>query len=405
MAGYCEWTKDPSNGNTLVERGNFMKELFRRSRTDVEDTINRKQIFYSTIILLLEAASKHMLLVEPHIYEERDDSSSYIVIEDIDTEVSTLIESSVKQSQELRETFHVAKDAWMILHTNETFEKDFHHLARRWKCERWYWLQLFLIQLQTFNGNYKAVLSRLASLQLKSDAMQSNVILQRICTHLVSTHFALGQLNESCRFIFQSVPLFPTDPTTPKVGHVTRISPLTEVGKPAFELAIPGTPTQRKLKLEKLKFDNLIAYWVQILITSLRLRSQNVENDHILGHLLVLCQHDWPKWKGDADKVLQKIEEKQSFSFDIFYTYIINIALLEEIAYLKKRKGCQMNFGSNLQTKVHVTRGANREVEDDFWSSMKRNVQRSDESVNLLLRDYLITCQESIASSLAMLET
>jgi len=46
----------------------FMKELFRRSRTDVDGAVNRKQIFYTTLILLFEASSVYMEHLSPSIY-------------------------------------------------------------------------------------------------------------------------------------------------------------------------------------------------------------------------------------------------------------------------------------------------------------------------------------------------
>nr|XP_026692229.1 integrator complex subunit 10-like [Ciona intestinalis] len=403
MAGYCNWAADPNKGTLLVDRSSFIKDLFRRSRTDIEDTINRKQIFYTTIILLMESSSKHMQLLESQIRTDSEECSPYILIECLDPDMSASAESSVKQSQELRETFHVAKDAWVILHSNETFEKDFHHLARRWKCEKWFWLQLFLIELQTYEGNYKAVMTRLMTLQQKTDIM-SNSTIQRLFTHLVSTCFALGQLNESCSYIFKSLPLFPLSSKTRKIGFVTNLLHPTKNVNPSFELINPTKPVQRKLRLEKLTFENLISFWVQIFLSNLKTKFEFVDNDIILGHALVFSQHDWPKWKQDAYSVLRKIEQKGLFNFSPFCKYIINMPIIEEIAYLKKEKGCKISLESNLPTRVHVTRGANREVEDDFWNSIKRNVQRSCESVDSLLREYLISCQNSLTTCLSSTE-
>jgi len=43
-----------------------------------------------------------------------------------------------------------------------------------------------------------------------------------------------------------------------------------------------------------------------------------------------------------------------------------------------------------------VTRGANREADDEFWKAINANIQRSGENVNILLANYLTTNKSSL---------
>ena len=46
----------------------FIRELNRKVSSDLDEKVNKKQIFYTTITLLLEAASKYIQLLDPSIF-------------------------------------------------------------------------------------------------------------------------------------------------------------------------------------------------------------------------------------------------------------------------------------------------------------------------------------------------
>ena len=60
-----------NSSTSLSGRMSFIQELFRRSRIDVDGNVNRKQIFYTAIILLFEGASKYIEALEPCFYRGR----------------------------------------------------------------------------------------------------------------------------------------------------------------------------------------------------------------------------------------------------------------------------------------------------------------------------------------------
>ena len=47
------------------------------------------------------------------------------------------------------------------------FPTDFNHLLRRWKCDRWFWFQLFLADMNTFDKETDDALSRLQTMESK----------------------------------------------------------------------------------------------------------------------------------------------------------------------------------------------------------------------------------------------
>ncbi|XP_076809150.1 integrator complex subunit 10-like [Clavelina lepadiformis] len=407
IALQCDWNSDDdAKGTSLSGRMSFIQELFRRSRIDVDGNVNRKQIFYTAIILLFEGASKYIEALEPSFYRDRgNNTESYIIVMDTEDDSTYSTQSPIKHAAEINIHFQVARGAWSILHTNEIFEKDFNHLNRRWKCDRWVWFQLFIIDLHVYEGDHKGALNRLQLLEEKlKDGRQRKEVICRVYCHMVSTCFILCLFQESCHYIFECLShLDSTDfSANSKVDNVTHLVNYPSAPKSAFPLSSPLQPPHSRLKMVKCSLDQLLPFWVHIFLVSLKKISP--QSDQILGHLMVLSQHQWPKWRPCFMKILNKIHEKRSFHFELFFKYIINVDILEEICFLKNQQTCKLVLCENSNSRVHVTRGVNREAEDDFWNSVKRNIQRSMENVDVLIRDYLASCQENITSCLSSLQ-
>nr|CAB3256326.1 integrator complex subunit 10-like [Phallusia mammillata] len=407
IAMRCEWSLDSnsSDNDSISDRMSFMRDLFRRSRTDVDGAVNRKQIFYSTIILLFEAASTYMLLLDPSIYEDNSSTDQpYIHIcvvgDQGQPQTSPGMQGASKRTSDLREAYNVGKEAWNILHSIDSFEKDFNHLTRRWKCERWLWFQLFLVDLHNMDGNYKAALSRLNAVESKlQELCPRKEVISRIYCLLASTLYSLEKFQESCEYIFQLLSHLPYT-YHPNSEQVTRLLPL---GNPQnHDLLLGGA--QPSLQSVVLSVEDLLPFWVHVFISSLESVMRSVEDDQVLGHLIILSQYDWPRWKSQSSRVLTRLVEKRSFKFDLFFQYVINIDILEEIAYIKNQETCKLNLKQNPTERAHVTRGVNREADEEFWSAMKRNAQRSRESAADLVHRYLSENREVILSCINIVE-
>jgi len=97
----------------------------------------------------------------------------------------------------------------------------------------------------------------------------------------------------------------------------------------------------------------IITYWVCFLndirseyscslsehISSFRSQQQlpnfiGLDLDRIYGCLLILCQMSWPSEKGIIVEVLKRIRAQRTFTFSLFFKYVINLELLEEFTYM-----------------------------------------------------------------------
>ncbi|KAI0219373.1 Integrator complex subunit 10 [Lamellibrachia satsuma] len=60
--------------------------------------------------------------------------------------------------------------------------------------------------------------------------------------------------------------------------------------------------------------------------------------------MIVLLQYDWPRYEDLFGDCLNKIRKQGSFTYNIFFNYVINIDILEEFAYLKTLEGGKVNL-------------------------------------------------------------
>ena len=140
----------------------FIRELNRKVSSDLDEKVNKKQIFYTTITLLLEAASKYIQLLDPSIFRgkqieyfcfrkltatrnsqpfmhtiavylflyvcivdsERNEENSLIFLDDHTAhDVSSNLLHNAKLGSEINTYFQIAKESWIILHSSDTFDK------------------------------------------------------------------------------------------------------------------------------------------------------------------------------------------------------------------------------------------------------------------------------------------
>lgn len=50
--------------------------------------------------------------------------------------------------------------------------------------------------------------------------------------------------------------------------------------------------------------------------------------DMVLGHMMVLMQHDWPKYEPMMCEILNGIKKRCHFAYSLFFNYVISILLL-----------------------------------------------------------------------------
>lgn len=89
----------------------------------------------------------------------------------------------------------------------------------------------------------------------------------------------------------------------------------------------------------------IVQYSVSILVASLRDRAyRNGNCDLAIGHLIVLLQYDWPNNSSLLEESLEKIRRQGQFAYKLFSSYVIQVDILEEIAYLVTDQGGAINM-------------------------------------------------------------
>ena len=64
--------------------------------------------------------------------------------------------------------------------------------------------------------------------------------------------------------------------------------------------------------------------YMEIFSFQLRLDSEG-RNDTLLGHMIVLLQHDWPKREKAFTEVIERIIKQGGLKYPIFFNYVIRI--------------------------------------------------------------------------------
>lgn len=62
-------------------------------------------------------------------------------------------------------------------------------------------------------------------------------------------------------------------------------------------------------------------------------------NESTIGNMLTLVQYDWPQEMDLVPPLMTQIQQSGSFHYHGFQNYIVNVDILEEIAYLWSSQG------------------------------------------------------------------
>lgn len=88
----------------------------------------------------------------------------------------------------------------------------------------------------------------------------------------------------------------------------------------------------------------VVQYCVAVLIACFREQTLRISSDMITGHLVVLLQYDWPHYSTLLEEMIEKIKRQGQFSYPMFATYVVQVDILEEFAYLATDHGGAVNM-------------------------------------------------------------
>lgn len=89
----------------------------------------------------------------------------------------------------------------------------------------------------------------------------------------------------------------------------------------------------------------IVQYCVSVLVACFRDRAlRNGNSDLAVGHLTVLLQYDWPNNASFLEEILEKIRRQGQFAYQLFVSYVIQVDILEEFAFLATDQGGVINM-------------------------------------------------------------
>ncbi|KAK2167400.1 hypothetical protein LSH36_28g03070 [Paralvinella palmiformis] len=368
--------------------------------SDQTESSQSKQVLYCTTVLLLHCLYKYACQIEPQQFAVpppgNTASSSVILVEAIKPDSISLSEpmpkklkreltppeltvsASISNAAELTDAFLTAVRCWQLLHSRELLSKEFSKLMQHWQSHTWPWLSDFQIDLLVYQGFYKDALLQLQH-KLQQQDTCSQITLARGDLQAACCHYCLGNYAQGCEHVMRVVGCLPvsTEPPTSSPRSLTE---------------------GRQVQILSCRESEVFPYCVQLLISSFmeKVFNASMPDDMSLGHMIVLMQYDWSKYEQLFCEVLHKIHQQGHFTYNLFFNYVINIDILEEFAYLKIHEGGRINLDilptstkQIVQTRT-VTRGVNKGVKQDFQAALEKQVIRSEENIENIIRHFFV---------------
>ncbi|XP_006509810.1 integrator complex subunit 10 isoform X5 [Mus musculus] len=431
----CEWQMDKGRRSCsdLLHR---MKELCRYMNSFDSEAHNnyKNQVLYSTMLVFFKSAFQYVSSIQPSLFQGPNAPSQVplILLEDVanvygDVEIDrskhihkkrklaegrektmqssddeecsakgrnrhiVVSKADLSNSIEVLESFKLARESWELLYSLEFLDKEFTRICLAWKTDTWLWLRIFLTDMIIYQGQYKkaiASLHHLAALQgsLSQPQItgQGTLEHQRALIQLATCHFALGEYRMTCEKVLDLM--------------CYMVLPIQDGGKPQEEPSKVKPKCRKGLDLKLLPCTSkaIMPYCLHLMLACFKLRAfTDSRDDMALGHVIVLLQQEWPRGENLFLKAISKICQQGNFQYENFFSYVTNIDMLEEFAYLRTQEGGKIHLellpNQGMLIKHHtVTRGITKGVKEDFRLAMERQVSRCGENLMAVLHRFCI---------------
>ncbi|XP_020611748.1 integrator complex subunit 10-like isoform X2 [Orbicella faveolata] len=310
-------------------------------------------------------------------------------------------------SQNLSDDFIVSVEAWHLLNTHTDYKNDFTRLLDEWEVDQWNWMGTFEVDRLIYKGKYKKAVEFLQEQKrsLEKDASANQESLIRGAIQLSCSYFHLDDHKKACEEALYALNFFSSRASPGDNMALKRSSSIHQgkLDKSANELSILGSShSGRCLRLIQCSETEVLSLTVGLLLSSLKQRlATGGRNDTLLGHLIVLLQFGWPREEGTFYELLDKIRDQGGLKYRVFFNYVNNIDILEEFAHLYSDDTFNLDLvpHSTTGSSRAVTRGVNKGAKEDFRAALERQVARSDDSFEPLLRAFFQNERESLILS------
>nr|XP_018908601.1 PREDICTED: integrator complex subunit 10 [Bemisia tabaci]XP_018908602.1 PREDICTED: integrator complex subunit 10 [Bemisia tabaci]XP_018908603.1 PREDICTED: integrator complex subunit 10 [Bemisia tabaci] len=285
----------------------------------------------------------------------------------------------VENNTDAIEHFQRAHKCWSLLHRNPLLKQEFKKLNEGLALEPL--LGSIIQDLALYEGEYDEYLKHIIGTEAS---------LKR-SLELASVYHGKKMYMLSVESLYEVVAAAASLPSSSQSSH------------PPINASVT---TRRHLQYIPLVKLPLIQYCCKLLIATLKqgvFKTLFSNYDLALGHLLVLCQLDWPQEEALVTRVLKEIAQRKAFAYPVFTKYLVNPTILEEFIFLSTEQGGNISLdilvpsaNQLLNQRRMSTRGVDKNVREDFKLMMRRQIARCNDPLDSLITDFLLSERASI---------
>lgn len=282
-----------------------------------------------------------------------------------------------------RDFFQVAVNCWEFLHSNPTYREEFARLYKLWGAVEWEWFRTFEVDMSIIRGDVataKATLLPLRAKLLKNAAGTSDKTIVRVLLQLMSCHIWEKDFESAGKLAQEVMTHLPQEIHRPTSGITNS--------------AGSKGPSVMLLSCDQTQVIYFISRFAQKVLKNNFL--SGCEESPVLGQLMVLSQLDWPAEAKLLWQLLQSVQKKGNFVYPGLLSYITNISLLEELVHLINTDCLQTarllsEMEPESQARKMVTRGVNREKQDELKDVVQLQIKRSKDPIESTLKSFLLS--------------
>ncbi|CAG0886595.1 unnamed protein product [Darwinula stevensoni] len=240
--------------------------------------------------------------------------------------------SDKAQVSALKQSFTIALQCYQTLMNEPHLEREYHRIWRDIHGDSWPFFQSFISDYYLHIGDFQGATSHLASLKSKKHF--------HIDLQLASCYCALGDVLEAYKTLMALLKVLIGIPSQP-YSH----DPDLEHGLSSHVRHVRFVPCNRPV---------ILHYTCTMLIYTLKERAlqTGIEDDLLVGHLMVLLQYDWPEHEEYFTKALRKVQGQRQFSYPLFLKYIYEPDILADFDHLVNDPDSRVQIDFNIASNV-----------------------------------------------------
>ncbi|KAH9403752.1 Integrator complex subunit 10 [Tyrophagus putrescentiae] len=240
-----------------------------------------------------------------------------------------------------------------------------------------------------FSGAYSETLKLLESVDRSAELKCADPLHQlKRCMQRVSCHVRQNEMHKVARQLIKLLDLVNLDQTV--LAHLAKTT----------AAAAASSSTTRQCLLLPLTLRNVFGFLVDCVVCLLKeiLALNPLEQDLLIGHLVVLSQYKWPYYYETFSCMMEKLAARSAqsaagnssvnsgkFAYPFFTNYVFNGDVIEAMMAQVELPGFTLELAPpapvdpNQPLNLHSTRGASRTYREDITALIHRQMERAVE--------------------------